>query len=380
MKFGSTLGAAAVLVALTNAGCGSRSGLELFSGIPEASGGQASGGAAGSGGTPSTGGIVGTGGQGPLEELAMDCPLDSADPRLAGFYVRDTGRLDVADFAQEPVDFVRWTVHAEDCDAVLPEPTFDVLDLEAPVLALTPGRPGPQRVTLEAGTDSKRGVCDMIVPVEGRGLRIDLCWDTSALVELDLYLHTPLNQNPYFDTEGGPLEPASLADRVTPDTCQPFNCGSSGTLPRPDFGYADSPLEYCALPTGTEFFSLGFCPNPRAGRSRPQSSIPGTSEIVQIDQPNDGDVLRVMVQNRSNEAAIPQVFVYCDGERRAELDLPGSPEIFMTELDPLPGALWRPADILIGSMPDGALACIVVPLQDPDTIGYPYVTTNEVHY
>lgn len=351
---GSELGWGVVLLALVSA-CGSRTGLEGFGG-------------------PNSDGLA-------PAEAVLSCPTSTSDPRLSGFSSGVTGSLDVADFAQGSVASTRWTVHADDCDAILPTATFVTEGTDEAELLLTPGRPGPYRVRLEVNVGTARAEhCDFDVAVAGRGVRVDLCWDTSTTVDLDLYVHTPLNQNPYYDTSA-PLVPLDLVARLTADTCNPANCTAFPVGQSPIFGYEDSPLEFCAAgPSTSDFLASGRCPNPRSGRDNNQAEATGTAEIVQIDKPNPGDTLRVMVQNFDNQAARPQVFVYCNGERQAELALVGAPENFVTAEVALPGVLWRVVDITALAVTAGIVDCLVQPLEHPDSPGLPFVTVNDVAY
>jgi hypothetical protein len=247
---------------------------------------------------------------------------------------------------------------------------------EAPVFELTPGRPGPYRIGLEVNTTSGRTeVCKFELPVAGRGIRVDLCWDTSSSVDIDLYVHTPLNQNPYY-TPGGYLDPAYLTTSLNTDTCNPFNCGAFPSAPRPIFGLAESPLEYCSSgPSATDFLGTGHCPNPRSGRDNNQSDATGTAEIVQIDNPNVGDVMRVMVQNYDNLSAVPLVVIYCENEQ-ASFYLNGAPSSFVTSLTRLPGVLWRVADVRA----TGGSDCFITGLDHPEDPSIQYVTVNDVDY
>jgi hypothetical protein len=87
--------------------------------------------------------------------------------------------------------------------------------------------------------------------------------------------------------------------------------------------------------------------------------------------------MRVMVQNFSNLPAQPYIFVYCD-EEHAPLELPGAPANFVTDQEPLPGVLWRAADIFTFES-GGVTVCEVTPLTHPTT-GGPYLTVNEIEY
>jgi hypothetical protein len=314
-------------------------------------------------------------------EVVLSCPESMSDQRLLGFSSGETGVLEVTDFALGSVESVEWTVRKDDCDAILPTPSFVTDGTDAEQFLLTPGRPGPYHITLEvnAGTEQAEE-CEFDVFVSGRGIRVDLCWDTSTTVDLDLYVHTPLNQNPYYDTSQ-PLVPADLIARLTPDTCNPANCTASPDAVLPEFGWEDSPLEFCeAGPSAADFLASGRCPNPRSGRDNNQNESTGTAEIVQMDTVRSGETLRVMVQNFENLPARPSVFVYCSGVRQVGLELAGAPESFVTDQERLPGVLWRAVDITLDEIVEGVHACTVVPLEHPSEPGDPFITVNDVSY
>lgn len=392
--WGTWLGLVMLLVGAL--GCGSRTGLGGFGGQQGGSGGSggapATGGAFGSGGAFGTGGVFATGGafgtggsfgtggvpgSGGGGHVALDCPTQELGVVEHGQKVT----LEVATFATQPLASSRWVVRRDDCDAILPQPTFTAVGTGGPVFDLTPGRPGLYRIALEVETLSgEQDSCELVVRYASRGVRVDLCWDTSTTVDVDLYVHTPLNQKPYYGP-GGSLEPTYLASRVTEDTCNPANCGPFVFDARPLFELPDSPLEFCeAGPSAADYFDAGHCPNPRSGRDNNQSDATGTSEIVQIDNPRDGDVYRVMVQNYDNAPAVPHVFIYC-GEEQVFVGLPGAPDSFVTDQERLPGVLWRAADINTFTVSDrGGMGCFVTPLEHPNFPETPYVTVNEIAY
>jgi len=386
---------------VASVGCGSRTGLSGLSGgdgtALDSGGSLTSGGSVGVGGTPqvggsfgvggsgdgtggggapSTGGMVGVGGGG---MPVLNCPTGPNDPRLSGFQPGLTGALDVADFVSGGPVEARWTVGLLDCDAVLPTPSFTAIGTEEPVLLLTPGRPGLYAMTLEATSElGLLGTCAFEFYVAGRGIRVDLCWDESTTVDLDLYVHTPLNQNPYY--VGGPLYPYSLSSYVTVDTCNPINCGAFVSYERPAFGYSDSPLDFCvAGPAAQDYLDWGFCPNPRSGRDNNQSAATGSAEVVQIDNPRAGDVLRVMVQNFDNLPATPHLFAYCSNQAAVAVTLPGEPWDLTTSQEPLPGVLWRAVDIVAQDV-NGAVGCSFSVPHLPGTDDLPYITVNDVSY
>jgi hypothetical protein len=216
------------------------------------------------------------------------------------------------------------------------------------------------------------------VQVPGRGVRVELCWDTSTSVDLDLYVHTPENQAPFLDPALGKVIDAAATSY---DACNPVNCPATiRSQERVDFGYPDSPLEFCeAGPSADAFLALGYCPNPRSGLDNNQDLSNGTTETVQIDNPNPGDVLRVMAQNFSNEDASPSVFVYCGGRLSGAFPPPTPPGEFRSDNPGGFGVMWRPADVLVLEPEAGVTQCLVEELRDPSGTG-PNITVNDPSY
>jgi hypothetical protein len=215
--------------------------------------------------------------------------------------------------------------------------------------------------------------------VAASGLRVEACWDTSTTTDLDLYLHTPRNHEPFFTPTA-----FEVIDAFTPATCNAANCTPDlrFSAERADFGYPDSPLEACdAGPSAAGFRALGRCPNPRSGADDNQKDATGASEIIQLDAPLDGDTFRVMMQNFDNGPARPKIFVYCAGQRVAELDAPAQPASFVTPDPEVFGVMWRAADIVTHTSL-GQLSCSVSPLalvRGTPPYG-PYVTVNDPNY
>jgi hypothetical protein len=313
-----------------------------------------------------------------LEPLTLDCPVDGDDPRLPKLANGETSELDAAPFVGGPVTGYRWSVVAEDCDSVLPGPTYSLDGATTATAHFTPRRPSPYRMQLSiTGRGGQHASCEFSMPVTGRGLHIEACWDTSTSVDLDLYLHTPHNTDPFF------LPTANdVVEGLTSTTCNPANCGATlrFSTTRTDFGYADSPLADCSEgPDGAAFAELGRCPNPRSGVDDNQVLSSGTPEIIQVDDPADGDTLRVMLQNFQNAPASPSVFFYCNGERAAGLSAPSQPPRFVAANPGTFGVMWRPADVTAHLASDGTVLCTVTPLTLPGGSG-PYVTINDPSY
>jgi hypothetical protein len=240
---------------------------------------------------------------------------------------------------------------------------------------------GDYTVTLTVTkSDGTTVTCTFIVHIAGPGLRVELCWDTSTTVDLDLYLHDPRNTNPWFSGTQRP----NLS--VTNASCNWSNCEAvlRGSMGRVDWGYANSPLSACNNgPHGSDWGTYGFCANPRLDIDNNLSKASGLPENINVDDPNDGERFRVMVQNFTGSAAHPIVNVYCGGHLRATIgaapdalpDFTGPSGAFSV------GAMWRAADIDVHVDSTGATTgCDVTPLHPPGaTTGYD-VTRDDPRY
>ncbi len=312
------------------------------------------------------------------EPLTLDCPTDVNDPRLPKLVNGAGGDLDARPFVGGPVTGYRWSVVAEDCDSVVPSPSYTLDGANTATPRFTPRRPAPYRVELKVtGQHGQQASCEFSLPVAGRGLHIEACWDTSTSADLDLYLHAPHSTDPFYRPTAN-----DLVGGLYGNTCNPADCGAMLRfgLPRTDFGYADSPLADCTEgPDAAAFAALGRCPNPRSGVDDNQELSSGTSEIIQVDDPADGDTLRIMVQNFQNASAAPSVFVYCSGERVAGLSAPPTPAHFVAPNPGVFGVMWRPADVTAHVGMDGIVHCDVTPLLLPGGTG-PYVTIDDPSY
>lgn len=286
----------------------------------------------------------------------MRCELEGDDARVAGIKPEETATLDGADFVVGDVKSYRWTIEKEDCDGVVKDAEFKLEGATSRVVKFQPSRPAFYHLTLEA-TDyfGRRASCRLEVPVEGRGLRVELCWDTSTTTDLDLYLHNPFDQAPWFTPGSTDIETG--LDNTT--------CNTSNAVavlrdqPRVDWGYPDSAPDACKTPSFSGFLSTeeGDCPNPRASNDNNQGIATGTTERMQLDAPRAGESFRVMVQNYSNRPAQPRVFVYCGGRKVADFQ----PEPLLPRfVTPSPGAfgvMWRAADIVTLVDAAGNVSC-----------------------
>jgi hypothetical protein len=347
--------------------CGARSGLDSEQAI------------GGSGGRPpiASGGVAGmpiaSGGEAGAP-IRTRCTLAPDDPRVAGIRPDQIATLDGADFVEGDVASYRWTLRAEDCDAVVQNAEFILKGVTTQVVRFQPSRPAPYHFTLDVtGRGGDHASCDLEVPVEGIGLRTELCWDTSTSADLDLYLHTPLNKEPWF-------RPGStdVVDGLDGTTCNTSNASwQLRDKPRVDWGYPDSPLEACNTPSFQRFVgALGRCPNPRASLDNNSTIGPsmegttGTTERMQIDSPRDGESFRVMAQNFNNAPAKPSLFVYCSGERAGSFEAPAIPLNFQAPSGNGFGLIWRVADIATRRDATGKILCSASAVSDRPPISY----------
>jgi hypothetical protein len=283
--------------------------------------------------------------------------------------------LDGTRFVSGDVRRWHWDLVREDCDAVVANPEFTLQGAEASHLTFQALRPSPYHFTLHVvGAAGDKGACDFEVPTEGRGMRVELCWNTSQNTDLDLYLHNPSDTAPWY-TPGAP----SVSDGIDGSTCNVVNCVANLRLgrPRADFGYPDSPLSFClGGPGATEFQALGRCPNPRAREDNNQSLATGVAERIQIDNPKNLQTFRAMVQNFSNSSAEPHVFAYCGGKKAGEAPPPKAPGGFNVAMPGVFGVMWRAADITAHVASSGTTTdCAFSLPAAPDGVA-PYVTID----
>ncbi|HET7538253.1 MAG TPA: hypothetical protein VFK05_00225 [Polyangiaceae bacterium] len=329
---------------LLGSGCGARTGLLTDSDIDQwASGG--SGGAS-------------------LRKppVTTNCQLSGDDPRVAGIKPDELAHLDGADFVIGDVKSYHWSLQLEDCDAVVQNAQILLQGVDQQVLTFQPSRPAFYHFTLEVtGLAGDRSTCKLEVPVPGVGMRVELCWDTSTTSDLDLYLHTPYDTEPWFARGSH-----SVIEGIDSTTCNSPNAAAMLRFgkSRVDWGYSDSALSACNTPAFRNFSGIGRCPNPRSADDNNQQEATGTTERLQLDNPHDGQHFRVMVQNFKNLPAQPRVFVYCGGERAAAFSTPSSPSNFVAPNAGIFGVMWRAADITTSVDASGKVACSAVPVTD----------------
>ena len=240
---------------------------------------------------------------------------------------------------------------------------------------------GDYRVTLDVVTGTGEHLtCSWIVHIAGPGLRVELCWDTSTTVDLDLYLHDPRNTMAWFDSSASPL------NTTNNNSCNWSNCEAElrGTRGRVDWGYMRSPLSNCENgPHGAEWRALGYCANPRLDIDNNLSKTSGVPENANVDTPRNAERFRVMVENFTGTAARPIVNVYCGGHLRATLGAAPTPLPDFTgpRGSTSVGAMWRAADVVTDVNAAGeTTGCTVTPLHAPGMTTGHWVTRDDPSY
>ena len=310
----------------------------------------------------------------------ITCP-GADDPRVPRGRPFARYALRGRDFYAGPARSWRWTVRGGPCEALLPRPSFTVEGAAGQNLVFTPTLSGDYTVTFEVVTaDGRTLTCTFVVNIEGPGLRVELCWDTSTTVDLDLYVHDPSNTNPWFSSSAGPLA------SVTNASCNWSNCeaGIRGSMGRVNWGYGNSALSQCeGGPLGAGWRALGFCANPRLDIDNNLQKAIGVPENVNVDNPREAQRFRVMVQNFTGSAARPMVNLYCGGHLRGTLG--AAPDTLADFTGPSGaisvGAMWRVADVTVRVDAMGnTTGCDVLPLHPPGaSTGY-WVTRDNPQY
>jgi hypothetical protein len=292
-----------------------------------------------------------------------------------------------------------WTVKGSPCDDLFqasrgkpnftlaagntaPAQTETVSSTTSGKVTFHPNLSGDYTFTMTVvGTDGMTYTCTFIVHIRGPGLRVELCWDTSGSVDLDLHLHKPGTTTAWF---GAPDNPSN-------DDCYFDNCTADGVFgggSPPNWGYASTAVSNCQgdpTPYGQEWVTIGSCRNPRLDQDN--IDVEAEPENVNIDNPANGKTYRVMIHyygnaDDSSMPTHPLVNIYCGGFIKAtygqapstvaNFDMPGG---FAA------GPMWRVADVT--TQVDGSgntTGCQVNAIHPPGmTSGY-YVTTDDTTF
>lgn len=278
----------------------------------------------------------------------------------------------------------RWTVRGGPCDQLVAIPSFALTAPSARDTVFRPSLSGDYTVTLTVVTaEGTTLTCTFVVHIAGPGLRVELCWDRSNDVDVDLYLSRPGTMQPWW--------PALGASQPNADnTCSWANCeaiirGETDGMPTPraNWGYASSPLSECQDgPHGAEWRALGFCGNPRLDIDNNLSKIRGTPENINIDRPRDGDTFRVLAHNFTGTLTHPLVNVFCGGRLYGTYG--AAPDLVTGFVAPGSfgrGAMWRAVDITTRVNAAGEITrCDLREVHPPGaTTGYD-VTINDVRF
>jgi hypothetical protein len=185
-----------------------------------------------------------------------------------------------------------------------------------------------------------------VVHVAGLGLRVELCWDTTGLEDLDVHVHRPNTTTPWF----------------TADDCFHTNCKGVSN-PHLDWGYDRSPLSEClAGPDGSAWQRLGGCINPRLDIDN--IVIEGRPEDVNIDRPENDATYRVMANYFGTvdgpRVTRPMVNIYCQGHMIASYgQAPDRVDGFNEAGGDGGGSMWRVADVTTHVDANGVTTCDV---------------------
>ncbi|MEI8255435.1 MAG: MopE-related protein [Deltaproteobacteria bacterium] len=289
---------------------------------------------------------------GPGDPRVPDGQPFSAYPLRGGLFFSGTARS------------WNWTVMGGPCDTVLPTPAYTVTGANSQDAVFSPTLSGEYTVTLTVVTSDGRTVsCTFVVLIAGPGLRVELCWDTSTTVDLDLYLHDPRTTDPWFSSASSPLNTTTNA------SCNWSNCEATlrGSMGRENWGLANSPLSECQNgPLGASWRALGYCANPRLDIDNNLVMSIGTPENINVDNPTNGSHYRVMVQNFTGALAHPVINVYCGGHLRGTIG--SAPDLVPGFMGAAGfgsvGAMWRAADIAVHVDAGGTTTgCDVTPLR-----------------
>lgn len=322
----------------------------------------------------------------------IDCP-SPGDPRVGDAAPFEPVMLNGRDFYVGPAEAWSWTIEGGPCDRLAPRlVSFDLSGASTEQAVFTPRLSGDYRVTLAVtvpGGEVRE--CSWVVTSAAPGLRVEMCYAESESADLDLYLHRPNDTTPWFGTGGTAFDPIPEA------SCGWHNCEADirlmshpetgAPVTRADWGFEDSPLSRCENgPLGDRFRdAVGSCPNPRLDIDNNLSpGRIGLPENINVDNPNDGDVYRIMVQNFTGEVSEPVVNVYCGGRRVATFgEAPNQINNFRGPSGGTsPGAMWRVADVTVSVDPatGETTDCDARLLRRPGMIDGFYLTVDDPSY
>ena len=273
------------------------------------------------------------------------CPAPG-DPRIPLAAPFQDYPLRGGDFYMGDARGWRWEIEGGPCDGIVAgQSSFELENPNGQNAIFRPRLSGSYRVTLVVTTADGEFRCTWVVHVSGPGLRIEMCYPESNTQDLDLMMMPTDRAGPWYS-------PPISAFAVSPNACSWANCEAMmrAALPRVNWGYPDTAIENCdGGPQGFQWRALGRCSNPRLDIDNNLSEGTGLPENINIDNPNNGDQFRIMIQNFSGPRAHPVVNIYCGGQRAATFG--AAPDVvpgFQGANGALSvGAMWRVADVRV---------------------------------
>ena len=176
--------------------------------------------------------------------------------------------------------------------------------------------------------------CEWVLKVVSKGLRIELCWDKTGSLDIDLHLAKVGTTNGWKN-----------------GACYYGNCKNTGN---PDWGYPTT-INSILNQTTLEFEHNKTAYNPRLDLDN--ISKTGIPENINLDNPNDGDTFRIGVNYYSSKTILthPVINVYCGGTLKSTFGVEPQVENFNAE-----SKLWKVAEIKwVGD--DTSDACEITP-------------------
>lgn len=270
-------------------------------------------------------------------ETSIMCPDSKNLAEAAPFtdYV-----IDGTQYFSAPAASWTWTVSGGPCDQLLfttsgktsfrlnGNETNTVTGASASTLTFRPTLSGDYEITMiVTASDGTMHKCILLVHVRGPGLRVELCWDTTGKSDVDLHLHKPGSATPWFTTK---MDNAIINN----DDCHYRNCRAPEwvqydlSLPadcdfvyhhRAEWGYSSTDIGQCnGTSLGKCWDLVKSCHNPRLDIDNVKDK--GVPENINMDNPKNNDIYRVMVHYYSDAAGLastrvvhPLVNVYCGG-------------------------------------------------------------------
>ncbi len=159
------------------------------------------------------------------------------------------------------------------------------------------------------GTDGQTRECSWVIRVVSEGFRVELCWDTTGSVDVDLHL----------------AKVGTTTAWTGSNVCYYSNCKNSGSP-----SYSMSSWGYPNTASGH---------NPRLDIDNIHTA--GIPENINLDNPNSGDTFRIGVRYFSGSALThPVINVYCGGTLKSTFGVEPQVGGFSSA-----GKLWKVAEV-----------------------------------